>query len=469
MKIERFEVPGLSQYSYVVSDAGCAAVIDPMRDIDRYLTIADAQGLRITHILETHIHADFASGALALAQATGAELTVSGYDRAERFQYSMPHRSLADGDSVCSGQLRLQALHTPGHTPEHISFLLFDRTRSDSDPLALFSGDFLFVGSLGRPDLLGEEAKLGLAHDLFRSVQHRIAHLPDSVVLYPGHGAGSLCGSGMSQLTESTLGYERATNPFFRYPEAEFVQKILASVPHMPAYYPRMKQLNSDGAPALQPIPGATALSLSEVESLAAQPGVVLLDLRRPEAFGGAHIAGSINIGAGQNLSLWAGWLLASDRDIVLITDRGDDEEARRSLVRVGLDRITGYLRGGISAWLAAGLPFARLTQLSVDEVNDRRASALILDVRSDAEWRSGAIAGAQHLMLGDLPQHIDSLPSDRDIIVVCGSGFRSSIAASLLARAGLSRLSSMSGGMTAWNAQQLPLACEPVLEPVSV
>jgi hydroxyacylglutathione hydrolase len=471
MNIERFEVPGLAQYSYVVSDAGHAVVIDPIRDIDRYLDYADAQALRITHVLETHIHADFASGAIALAETTGAptgaQLALSACDRGERFQYAMPHRALADGDAVTLGKLRLQALHTPGHTPEHLSFLLFDLSRSATEPLALFSGDFLFVGSLGRPDLLGEQAKLGLAHDLFRSVQQRIAHLPDSLLIYPGHGAGSLCGSGMSQLTASTLGYERATNPFFRYSESEFVDRILASVPPMPSYYPRLKQLNANGAPALESIPGGSALSLDQVADLAEQRRAVLLDLRRPEAFGGAHIPGAINIGAGQNLSLWAGWLLDSDRDIVLITDGPDDEDSRRALVRVGLDRILGFLDGGMPAWLAAGRPFLRLPQLSVAEVACDHSSSFILDVRSDGEWRSGFISGAHHLMLGDLPQHIDTLPRDRDILVVCGSGYRSNIAASFLAHTGFTRLSSMSGGMAAWNAQQLPLTREPAPEPV--
>ena len=461
MNIERFEIPGLSQYSYILSDAGLAAVIDPIRDIDRYLDYAQAQGLRITHILETHIHADFASGSVQLAQATGAELAFSAYDRAERFEYAMPHRELADGEGITLGQLRLQALHTPGHTPEHLSFLLFDLARSATEPLAIFSGDFLFVGSLGRPDLLGEDAKVALAHDLFRSVQHRIAHLHDGLLIYPGHGAGSLCGSGMSQLTESTLGYERATNPFFRYAEDEFVARILASVPPMPAYYPRMKQLNADGAPSLAPIPSLSALSLDAVAAHAEQGTAILLDLRRPEAFGGAHIPGAINIGAGQNLSLWAGWLLDSNRDIVLITDRADDEDARRSLVRVGLDRLLGFLEGGMPAWLGAGRPIARLTQLSAADVERDNGSSHILDVRSDGEWRGGFIPGAQHLMLGDLLQQLRTLPRDRATIVVCGSGYRSSIAASLLANAGFTHLSSLSGGMAAWNGQRLPLTTE--------
>jgi hydroxyacylglutathione hydrolase len=448
----------LAQYSYVISDAGKAVVIDPIRDVDRYMAYASRMGLKITHILETHIHADFAAGSVALAEATGAELALSGYDVGERFAYAMPHRALKDGDSVEIGKLRLDALHTPGHTPEHVSFLLFDLDRSTAEPLALFSGDFLFAGSLGRPDLLGEEAKLGLARELCKSVQERIAKLHDGVQIYPGHGAGSLCGSGMSERSETTLGYERATDPFFSYGEAEFVEKILASVPPMPEYYPRMKDLNARGAAALRSLPGGVALSAEEVGRLCRNAGVTLLDLRRPEAFGGAHIEGAISIGAGQNLSMWAGWLIDAETSIVLISEQGDDEEARRALVRVGLDGIVGYLDGGMTRWIDAGFEFARTMQKTVAEVEAERGDALVLDVRSDQERAEGSIPGSEHVMLGDLPQAMGRLTKTQRIITACGTGYRSSIAASLLARAGFTNVSSMDGGMNAWTHRGLPV-----------
>jgi hydroxyacylglutathione hydrolase len=461
MKIERFEVPGLAQYSYVVSDNGEAVVIDAIRDVDRYTDYAASQGLKIANLVETHIHADFASGSIALAEATGAELALSAYDKGEHYRYAMPHRALQDGEGIEVGSVRLQALHTPGHTPEHLSFVLFDAERGANEPLALFSGDFLFVGSLGRPDLLGDEAKQGLAHELFRSLHERIPSLPDSVQVYPGHGAGSLCGSGMSDRAESTLGYERATNHLFRLAESAFVEEILASVPPMPVYYPRMKALNSEGAPSVSTLPGGRSLLPSEVAALSRQEDVVLLDLRRPEAFGGAHIPGAINIGAGQNLSLWAGWLLDPDKRIVLVGESGDDEASRRSLVRVGLDRIEGFLAQGMPAWIDAGMGFARTTQLSTHEVERHSSESLIVDVRSNKEWAEGHIAGARHIMLGELTRSCDKLPVDRPIIAVCGSGYRSSIAASLLARNGFSDVSSMGGGMSAWNQQDLPLSLD--------
>ena len=207
MMIDRFEVPGLAQYSYIISSQGQGIVVDPSRDTDRYLHFLEERGLTLSSIVETHIHADFASGARALAEATGAELALSGYDQGEHYRYGMPHRSLRTGDTLKVGAVRFEVLHTPGHTPEHLSFIAYDTQRSETEPLAIFSGDFLFVGSVGRPDLLGEEAKRGLAHELFQSLHLRLEALPDSVQVYPGHGAGSLCGAGMSERAESTLGY----------------------------------------------------------------------------------------------------------------------------------------------------------------------------------------------------------------------------------------------------------------------
>lgn len=456
MKIERFEIPGLAQYSYMISAGGKAAVIDAIRDVDRYTEYASKEKLQITHVLETHIHADFAAGSIALCQIAGAELALSAYDKDEHYCYAMLHRPLRDGDTIEIGSVRIRALHTPGHTPEHLSFVVIDTDRSATVPVALMSGDFLFVGGLGRPDLLGEPEKVRLAHELFRSLHSRIASLPDGVALYPGHGAGSLCGAGMGERAESTLGYERATNPLFRLSKEEFVREVLASVPPMPSYYPRMKELNAAGASTLAAIPGNVALSEAAVAELSSREDVVVLDLRRPEAFGGAHVPDSINIGAGQNLSLWAGWLLDPAKWLVLISDIGDDAEARRSLVRVGLDRIQGYLSEGMPAWIDAGLDFTRIDQVPVQAVKGDAPQNLILDVRSDKEWESGHIEGATHVMLGSLPTRLDDIPRDRPIITVCGSGYRSSIAASLLKRAEIDNVSSMDGGMAAWHHRKL-------------
>jgi hydroxyacylglutathione hydrolase len=457
MKIKQFEIPGLAQYSYVLSSEDEAIVIDPMRDFDRYTEYATEQGVAIKYVTETHIHADFASGALALAEAVGAELVLSSYDH-EPYRYSMERHALRDGDALRIGNLRLVALHTPGHTPEHLSFVLFDEERDASQPLALFTGDFLFVGSLGRPDLLGEEAKQALAHELYRSLHERIASLPDGVQVYPGHGAGSLCGAGMSERAESTLGYERLSQPLFKMDEGAFVREILASVPAMPSYYPRMKELNSEGASSVADLPGKVALAPARVSALLADEGVTVIDLRRPEGFGGAHIPGTLNIGAGQNLSLWAGWMLEPEQRFVLINDKGDDEASRRALVRVGLDHIEGFAQKGMPAWVDAGLEFTRTAQLSTREVAERKRDTQVLDVRSEKEWFRGHIQDAHNIPLGELKERMEELERDSDLIAVCGSGYRSSIAASLLQANGFTRISSMDGGMTAWNQRKLPL-----------
>jgi hydroxyacylglutathione hydrolase len=458
MKIERFEVPGLAQYSYIVSAGGKAVVIDPIRDIDRYTTYAAEQGLAFSYILETHIHADFASGAMALAEASGAQLALSGHDCGQHYQYSMPHCELRDRDTIALGSVRIQALHTPGHTPEHLSFLVFDTASNSTDTASLLSGDFLFAGSLGRPDLLGEAAKRGLACELYRSLHERIAFLPGDVKLYPGHGAGSFCGAGMREQADSTLAQERAANPFFHLAEEEFIAEILASVPPMPAYYPRMKALNAAGAPGFAALPGGRALTFAEACALSRQKDVTLVDVRSAEAFAAGHIPRSINIGDGPSLSLWAGWLLDPEQHIVLIGENGDQDSARRSLIRVGLDRIEGYFPDAIAAWRDAGGELAHIAQLSPEQVQMRCRGERVIDVRSAKEWAGGHIGCAKNVPLGDLLGKLDCLSANRPIALVCEGGYRSSIAASLLAERGLYGISTMAGGMAAWNQQKLPV-----------
>jgi hydroxyacylglutathione hydrolase len=450
MRIERFEVPGLAQFSYMVEDAGEAVVIDPMRDITRYLDAAAAKGWKITHVLETHIHADYASGAKALAERTGAELAVSAHDAGERFQYKMPHHGLRDSDVVQVGRVKLTALHTSGHTPEHLSFVL---QQGSSEPVAIFSGDFLFVGALGRPDLLGEKETTRLAAELYLSVSQRIAGLPDALRVYPGHGAGSLCGAGMSDNPESTLGAERATNPYFGYGEQEFVKKILEASPEMPSYYPRMKELNSVGATAYESLPAMQALSPAEVAASVA----TLIDLRTPQAFGEAHIPGALNLGLGGNLAMWAGWLLPPEAEVIFLGENeADCQEARPLLARVGLDGVAGYLRGGMTAWIAEGRNTASMEQLSAADL-EQRNRALILDVRNATERAHGGVSGAQGISLGELPAALPGLDKGRPIVAVCGSGYRSSAAASLLLRGGFLQVSHLAGGMAVWDAR---LAC---------
>lgn len=458
MRIERFEVPGLSHYSYVVSSGGQGVVIDPKRDVDTYITYAAANNLKLTHILETHIHADYASGARELAHQTGAEMWLSAHDTGEDFEYQFPHHEMKDGDELRIAEMRFVALHTPGHTPEHLSFALYDTKRSQEQPLAIFSGDFVFVGSLGRPDLLGEAAKQKLAESLFTSVTQKLQPYADGVEVFPAHGAGSMCGAGMSDRPQTTLGYERLCNAFFlQRDQKAFVQQILGSVPPFPDYYRRMKKVNSQGPQLLEGIPGGRALSVAEVQTQM-QAGAVVLDLRRPEAFGGAHIPGAINIGAGNSLSTWASWMLPYDTPIVLVGDASTDyEQARRSLIRVGLDDVVGHLNGGMTAWLEAGMDQAHLPQASVEEVH-QKSFPYVLDVRGDGEWNGGHIPNAQHLMAGDVPKHMGQLDKSRELYVICGSGYRSSVVTSYLKKHGFDAVVNVAGGMTAWNRRKLPV-----------
>jgi hydroxyacylglutathione hydrolase len=459
MKLKRFEVPGLAHYSYLLASDGKAVVIDPKRDVDTYIKYAEANALDITYVLETHIHADYASGATALAQKTGAELWLSGHDKGEDFEYRFAHREFRDGDHLEAGDLKIVAVHTPGHTPEHLSFLVYEKSRC-GQPLALFTGDFIFVGSLGRPDLLGDEAKKRLAHLLYESVQTRVEHLPDGVEIHPAHGAGSLCGAGMAERAQSTLGYERFCNIFMAdRPEQEFVDNILKTLTPFPDYYRRMKRVNSEGPKLLEIIPGGESLAPPEFRDTLQALNAVLIDLRRPEAFGGSHIPGSFNIGAGQNLSMWAGWVVPYDRPILLVADEGTDiEAARRSLIRVGFDGIRGYLKGGMRSWIEAGFAQAHIPQESVRELSEKLPqSPFVLDVRNQSEWNSGHIAGAAHIPGGELPKREHEAPRDTPIHVICGSGYRSSIATSVLARAGLRNIINVVGGMGAWHAQNLP------------
>ncbi len=468
MLFERFEDKGLSQYSYAVGcrSYGAVAIVDPRRDIDVYLEYASDRGVRISHVLETHVHADFASGARELAERSGARLVLSAFDRGELFEVKFPHEPLQDAQTITLGTTRLVSRHTPGHTPEHMSFLVFDTSRSGDTPLMMLTGDFLFVGSLGRPDLLGEEAKRDLAGRLYESVR-RLPDLPDGLEIHPGHGSGSMCGAGMSDRPMSTLGFERMTNPYLRkgLDRAAFIEQILSNVPPFPPYYRRMKALNSEGPPSLTALPGLTPLSLADFKSRLDR-GHVAIDLRDQLAFGGGHVPGALGIGAGQDLSTWAAWVVPYDKPILLVA--GDDsqiEPSARALVRVGLDDVQGYLRGGMDTWSAAGLPMSHTPQLAPIELHERlkRGERMrVIDVRTDNEWRSGHVDGARHIMGGLLPARAaELLNGGEPIAVVCSAGYRSTVAASILERAGVSPVINVTGGMTAWRRAELPETTE--------
>jgi hydroxyacylglutathione hydrolase len=454
MLFERFYTPGLAQVAYLVADeaTGVAAIIDPRRDIEEYVDWAAVHRVRITAILETHVHADFVSGAKELAAATGAAIYASKLG-----DQSYPTHFLDDGDAVSVGELRLRALATPGHTPEHLAFLLID-TATSPEPVALFSGDVLFVGEVGRPDLLGAAQTDALVRQLYHTVQ-RLKELDDAVVVYPGHTAGSSCGKKIGDAPSTTIGQEKRCNYAFRAAtEAVFVAQVLADMPVAPTYYPTLKQVNKIGPPLLGDLPTGEPLTAAAVRDAMAQ-GALVIDARDPATFGAGHIPGAIFAGLGPDFTTWTGWLAPYNRDLILVLDTDAQYAAARTeLRRIGLDHVAGYLAGGMVAWNGA---VTVLPQLTVSELAARQregAGIAVLDVRTDDEWRQGHIPGALHRFAGALAQGA-ALPIAPGVpaAVICGSGYRSTVAASLLAARGYTQLLNVPGGVQAWQAAGLP------------
>ncbi len=453
MFLQQFFVRGLGHASYLVgdADAGLAAVVDPRRDVDAYLDLARAEGLRIVEILETHVHNDYVSGAEELRQRTGATVRASTIAALTR-----PHEAIADGDELHLGSLRFRVLATPGHTPDHVSFAVADLSRS-TDDWVLFAGGALLVGTAARPDLLGgpEEAARAAAVE-FATLRDRIAPLPDWVELYPTHGAGSLCGSGIGGKRWSTIGYERRHNPALLQPDADaFRRFILTDQPTVPAYWRRMRALNQAGAAPLAGLGEPRPMTVEAVEHAAGHDAVVV-DARDPEVFAAGHIPGSFGIGLRDTFGTWVGSVVPADRELILVLTHDDDVAAALAqLRRAGYDRVAGYLVGGFDAWQASGNDIARLDTRTADDLASQIASGAVrvLDVREANEWRAGHIAGAIHIPGGALPRRLDEVPSDRPLAVVCAGGYRSTVAASLLERAGRDHLINMIGGVTAYEA----------------
>jgi hydroxyacylglutathione hydrolase len=460
MILETIETGGLAHLSYLLGDegAGVCAVIDPRRDVSVYLDVARANNCRITHILETHIHADFVSGSRELASQVGAPVYVGAAEG-----YGFDHRPLKDGDCLEVGSLRLGVLQTPGHTPEHVCYLV-SGGKGSQEPWGLFTGDTLFAGEVGRPDLIGGGSEERLARQLFRTLHEKVLVVGDEAEIYPAHGAGSPCGGNIGDRRTSTIGYERRHNPKLQtHGEDEFVLQVLSDLPPAPFYYPRTKEINAAGPRVLGCLPNLQPLNPQRLQEAMGKPDVVLVDTRAIEAFGGAHLPGALNIALRDEFPIWAGWMLDPEQQVILVLAEEEDvDEVQRHLLRVGIENVGGFLRQGIRSWVEAGLPFERTVQMSVHELKqriaDQRDNLQVLDVRRDDEWEQGHVPGAIHIFAPYLRDRLAGLDRAKPVATYCGSGYRSSIAASLLQRGGFREVFNVPGSMKAWKAAGYPL-----------
>ena len=471
MLLERYYDDALAQASYLIGCEACgeAIIVDPNREIDRYVRAAAARKMRITYVTETHIHADYLSGSRELAAAAKATLLLSAHGgESWSYRFTDGVRLVRDGDSIAIGNVRLDVRHTPGHTPEHIVFIVTDLATGDR-PVGMVSGDFVFVGDVGRPDLLERAAKMtgtmeGAARELFSSLQ-RLQELPDYLQVWPGHGAGSACGKSLGSVPQTTLGYERLYNPAFQQKtESEFVKWVLEDQPDAPPYFAMMKRLNRDGPPA-RPASEPPQLDARGVETALDRDHWVV-DVRGTADFARQHVPGSINIpGASKSFATYCGTVLTYDRPIVIVAKSQDHARAAiRQLALIGMDNVTGWAVLDVLQQIqSAGRRLATLKGIAPEPLAEelRRNGPRVIDVRGTTEWKGGHLPKATHIYLGDLAERTAGSKRDEPIVVHCESGTRSSIAASLLMARGFTDVANLLGGYVAWEKAGLPVVKE--------
>jgi len=450
MIFERIESEGLAHYSYLVGDKGEAVVIDPRRDCKIYQEMASKRGLRITDILETHRNEDYLVGSSELSDRTEAEIWHA--DSQLNYRYGDP----VEGGQIWNvGGLKIEAIHTPGHTPGHMSYLLYDRT---GEPWIVFTGDSLFAGDLGRVDLMGMDRAEEMANDMYDTLFDKLLPLGDEVIVCPAHGAGSVCGASISDRVWTTIGIERERNPKLQYSDRdEFVEGIAEKL-ERPPYFREMERLNLEGPPLLGDLPVPTPLSPEEFEERAREATV--LDTRMELGFNSAHVPGSFSIWM-DGLPNFAGWFLSYEESLLLVNETDDPTQATRLLVRIGFDDLAGYLSGGMLSWHTAGKRSSSIDTVTVHELCnglDRGKTAWILDVRNDEEVKDAEISDAHHIHLTQLPENLDEIPSNRPIYIFCGSGLRSTVAASFLKRNGWEDIKVVLGGTAGWNSTACPI-----------
>jgi hydroxyacylglutathione hydrolase len=463
MILKQYYLGCLAHASYLVADpnSGIAAVVDPQRDVEQYLDDAEDLSCRIAHVFLTHFHADFIAGHLELRERHQAEIHLGA-----RAQAEYPFVAMGDGDEVRVGAVRLVVLETPGHSPESISILVYDCDSNGDAPHAVLTGDTLFIGDVGRPDLRASQGWSAdqLASLLYDSLHDKLAPLPDETLIYPAHGAGSLCGKALSEETVSTIGIQRQYNYALQPMSRErFVELVTADQPDTPAYFSYDAVLNARERPTLEQTLARELepLTLERVLELAAD-GAQLLDTRDPADFEGAHARGAINIGLGGSYATWCGTILDQTKPVVLIADPGREVEAATRLGRIGFDSVAGYLKGSMEQLDREPHRIEKTTRLTAQALAEQLAHPeppLLIDVRTAREWtQEGRIEGAQNVPLGELQERAKALPMDREVVLYCTTGYRSAIAASLLQRNG-SRVADLVGGLAAWEAARLPTA----------
>ena len=444
----------LAQASYFIGcqKAGVAAVIDPKRDVDTYLEIAKQNNMQITHIFETHIHADFLSGARELAAVTGAKMYLSD-EGGEGWQYEFAHEGLKHGQQLMVGNLKIEVLHTPGHTPESISFLLTD-TPASKEPVMLFTGDFVFVGDIGRPDLLEKAAGMVGTQDkgaeqMYQSI-HLFANLPEFIQVWPGHGAGSACGKALGAVPSTTVGYEKKRNWAFSYGtnKAGFIDFLLTDQPEPPKYFAKMKELNKVDRPLLTEVPTIKEMTAAELKA-AMDKGVKLIDTRNKQDFEKGFIPGSINIQGNNSFATWMGWFVNYNEPFILLAAPSQMDDLTRKLMRIGLDNIHGFVDAAKISELSNGA-LSTSTMVSISDVK-ANTTAQVIDLRGAAEFNVGHIAGATNVFVGTLLQNLAKVPKDKPVIIHCQGGDRAAIGYSLLVKEGYTNVSNYSPGINEW------------------
>lgn len=456
----------LAQASYFIGcqKAGVAMVIDPKRDVDTYLQIAQENNMKITHVAETHIHADFLTGSRELAELAGAKLYLSDEGGTE-WQYQFPHEGLKDGDVIKVGNLKIEVLHTPGHTPESISFLLTD-TPASTEPVMLFTGDFVFVGDIGRPDLLEKAAGLKGTQDIgakqmYKSIQ-RFSELPDHIQVWPGHGAGSACGKALGAVPSTTVGYEKIRNWALQYgaDQKGFVNYLLEGQPEPPKYFAMMKKLNKVDRPLLTSVPKLPKLSAAQLDA-AIKKGMKVIDTRLKTEFANGFIPGTLNIQGNNSFSTWMGWIVNYDESFILIADETKLDDLTRKLMRIGLDNIYGYVEN-VKDWADAGGKLAKSEVITTEQFKTLlKTDIQVVDLRGETEYNTSHVQGAEHVFIGTLEKNLDRISKDQPVVIYCQGGDRAAIGYSLLIKNGFSNIVNYSGGMNEWQREGNPVVTE--------